>query len=53
MFIFGRMMPVNVPIQGEAFLKVMSIGFLLENKDASVVWRGPKKSGTITRYNSI
>lgn len=24
----------------------MSIGFMLENKDDSVVWRGPKKTGT-------
>jgi hypothetical protein len=23
----------------------MSIGFMLENKDDSVVWRGPKKTG--------
>ena len=26
-------------------LGVMSIGFLLENKDDAVVWRGPKKNG--------
>ena len=25
----------------------MSIAFLLDNKDEAVVWRGPKKSGTI------
>jgi len=23
----------------------MSVGFLLENQDDAVVWRGPKKSG--------
>jgi hypothetical protein len=23
----------------------MSVGFLLENKDDPVVWRGPKKTG--------
>jgi Mrp family chromosome partitioning ATPase len=27
----------------------MSIGFMLENKDDSVVWRGPKKTGTFLR----
>ena len=26
-------------------LGVMSIGFLLQNKDDAVVWRGPKKNG--------
>ena len=26
-------------------LAVMSIGFLLSNKDDAVVWRGPKKNG--------
>lgn len=28
-------------------LGVMSIGFLLQNKDDAVVWRGPKKNGTL------
>ena len=28
-------------------LGVMSIGFLLENRDDAVVWRGPKKNGII------
>jgi hypothetical protein len=27
-------------------LAVMSIGFLLQNRDDAVVWRGPKKNGT-------
>lgn len=26
-------------------LSVMSIGFLLPNEDAPVIWRGPKKTG--------
>lgn len=30
----------------ERRLGVMSIGFLLPNRDAAVVWRGPKKNGT-------
>ena len=28
-------------------LAVMSIGFLLQNKDDAVVWRGPKKNGIV------
>jgi Mrp family chromosome partitioning ATPase len=28
-------------------LSCMSIGFLLTNKNDSVVWRGPKKNGII------
>jgi len=26
-------------------LGIMSIGFLLQNKDDAIVWRGPKKNG--------
>ena len=29
-------------------LACMSIGFLLSNKNDSVVWRGPKKTGSYT-----
>jgi Mrp family chromosome partitioning ATPase len=28
-------------------LAVMSIGFLLDNEDTAVVWRGPKKNAMI------
>ena len=28
-------------------LGVMSIGFLLQNRDDAIVWRGPKKNGNI------
>lgn len=31
----------------------MSIGFMLENKDDSVVWRGPKKTGMFRRFFSL
>jgi Mrp family chromosome partitioning ATPase len=31
-------------------LAVMSIGFLLKNKNDAVVWRGPKKHGTATSF---
>ncbi|OPX28285.1 MAG: ATP-binding protein [Gemmatimonadaceae bacterium 4484_173] len=28
-------------------MKVMSLGFLLENKDSAIIWRGPMKMGVI------
>ena len=31
-------------------LKVMSIGFLLDNPDAAVIWRGPAKMGAIRQF---
>jgi Mrp family chromosome partitioning ATPase len=31
-------------------LGVMSIGFMLENEDAAVIWRGPKKNGLIKQF---
>uniref|UniRef100_A0A1B6DI30 Cytosolic Fe-S cluster assembly factor NUBP2 homolog n=1 Tax=Clastoptera arizonana TaxID=38151 RepID=A0A1B6DI30_9HEMI len=31
-------------------LAVMSIGFLLKNKNDSIVWRGPKKTGMIKQF---
>eukprot|EP01135_Chromosphaera_perkinsii_P005080 Nk52_evm5s314 gene=Nk52_evmTU5s314 len=34
----------------EGFLSVMSIGFLLGNKDEAVVWRGPKKTAMIKQF---
>ena len=33
----------------DKMLAVMSIGFLLEHKDDAVVWRGPKKNGTVEK----
>ena len=33
------------PVPVTANLGVMSIGFLLDNKDDSIVWRGPRKNG--------
>ena len=38
-----RWLPVYV--DKEQRLGVMSIGFLMENRDDAVVWRGPKKNG--------
>lgn len=38
------------PVYLEDNLAVMSIGFMLPNKDDPVVWRGPKKDGLIRQY---
>jgi len=35
------------PVYVQDNLAVMSIGFLLEKQDESVIWRGPKKNGII------
>lgn len=43
----GKMQPVTV-----GALKVLSIGFLLENADDAVVWRGPVKMGVIKQFFS-
>lgn len=39
-----------LPIQVLPNLSVMSIGFLLENKDSPVIWRGPAKMGAIKQF---
>ncbi len=36
-----------LPVEFSEGLKVMSIGFLLPNKDDAVIWRGPMKMGVI------
>jgi Mrp family chromosome partitioning ATPase/predicted Fe-Mo cluster-binding NifX family protein len=36
-----------IDLQG---LKVMSIGFLLQNQDDAVIWRGPMKMGVIKQF---
>ena len=33
------------PVYVEDNLGVMSIGFMLPNKDDAIIWRGPKKNG--------
>ena len=38
------------PVYVEDNLAVMSIGFMLPNRDDPVVWRGPKKDGLIRQY---
>jgi len=31
-------------------LGVMSLGFLTENKDDAIIWRGPRKNGLIRQF---
>ncbi len=42
---FGDLIPVEL---GD--LKVMSIGFLLRDRDDAVIWRGPMKMGVIKQF---
>ena len=39
-----------VPLDVGGTLRIMSIGFLLENKDTAVIWRGPMKMGVIQQF---
>ncbi|KAE8744645.1 hypothetical protein FOCC_FOCC008774 [Frankliniella occidentalis] len=41
---------VPVYADSDQKLAVMSIGFLLKDRDASVVWRGPKKNAMIKQF---
>jgi len=43
------MLPVELPC-GEGKLSVMSIGFLLRERDDAVIWRGPRKYGVIKQF---
>jgi ATP-binding protein involved in chromosome partitioning len=38
------------PVSISSNLKVMSIGFLLQDKDSPVIWRGPLKMGAIKQF---
>ena len=45
-----EMMPDSIfPVEKDG-LKVMSIGFLLQNPDDAVIWRGPMKMGMIEQF---
>jgi ATP-binding protein involved in chromosome partitioning len=39
-----------IPINVSSNLKVMSIGFFLDNKDTPIIWRGPAKMGAIKQF---
>jgi Mrp family chromosome partitioning ATPase len=41
--------PVRLPC-GAGTLSVMSIGFLLRERDEAVIWRGPRKHGVIKQF---
>ena len=38
------------PVSFSSNLKIMSIGFLLQDKDSPVIWRGPLKMGAIKQF---
>ena len=38
------------PVYAEDNLAVMSIGFMLPENDAAVIWRGPRKNGLIKQF---
>jgi ATP-binding protein involved in chromosome partitioning len=41
----GGLLPIDI-----SGLKVMSLGFLLQNQDDAVIWRGPMKMGVIKQF---
>jgi Mrp family chromosome partitioning ATPase len=41
--------PVKMTV-GKGVLSVMSIGFLLRDRDDAVIWRGPRKHGVIKQF---
>jgi ATP-binding protein involved in chromosome partitioning len=41
-----------LPVEYNEHLKVMSIGFLLQDRDDAVIWRGPLKYGVIRQFLS-
>ncbi len=43
-----KMLPAELPELGN--FKVISIGFMLEARDAPVIWRGPMKNGVIRQF---
>ena len=41
------------PVYVNDHLGVMSIGFLLPDKDDAVIWRGPRKNGLIKQFLKV
>ncbi len=39
-----------LPVETKDGIRVMSIGFMLENEDSAVIWRGPLKYGVIKQF---
>jgi Mrp family chromosome partitioning ATPase len=49
----GRPEPTDTgfnPVSLSPHLKVMSIGFLLQDRDSPIIWRGPLKMGAIKQF---
>jgi Mrp family chromosome partitioning ATPase len=42
--------PMDPDAEEEGELGVMSIGFLMPDQDAAVIWRGPRKTGLLTQF---
>ena len=42
--------PLEAGVEEEGELGVMSIGFLMPDQDAAVIWRGPRKTGLLTQF---
>jgi Mrp family chromosome partitioning ATPase len=40
------------PVYADDNLGVMSVGFMLSNKDDAIIWRGPRKNGLIKQFLS-
>eukprot|EP00927_Polykrikos_kofoidii_P014568 TRINITY_DN16406_c0_g1_i1.p1 TRINITY_DN16406_c0_g1~~TRINITY_DN16406_c0_g1_i1.p1 ORF type:complete len:396 (-),score=79.66 TRINITY_DN16406_c0_g1_i1:26-1213(-) len=38
------------PVYVDEHLSVMSIGFMLQNQDDAIIWRGPRKNGIIKQF---
>lgn len=41
------------PVYVEDSLGVMSIGFMLPNKDDAIIWRGPRKNSLIKQFVKV
>ncbi len=39
-----------IPVNHSEYLKVMSVGFLMPNRDDAIIWRGPLKYGVIKQF---
>lgn len=39
-----------LPAETDGELQVMSVGFMLPNKDDAIIWRGPRKNGLIKQF---
>ena len=47
---FACLTPILLSVYVNENLGVMSIGFMLPNRDDAVIWRGPRKNGLIKQF---